>query len=374
MRWLLLIFCLTHTSLRADIDASIEKGVHFLIENQNEDGSWGSAKKTKGITIYAPIPGAHHAFRMASTCLALSGLVAHEKECPEASESIENAEAWLFKNHEAVRRATGESLYNVWAHSYGLRAFTDLYLRDRKNQERYLKAAQCHYDSLLKYELLGGGWSYYNVGQELGGLSTKSPSGSNNSFLTATALSAIFYTRAHLPISINEKQLSLSYKSLLRQRLPDGSFLYGEYMRSRPRVPANRPAGSLARTPAAQNALLSHAPNSVKPEELDEWISRFIERHGFLANAKKRPLPHESPFQISGYYYYYGHFYVSEVMRFLPMEKIKIYMPPLVEILIKAQEKNGSWWDFPLYDYHQAYGTGYALQALANYKKEDSEY
>jgi len=26
---------------------------------------------------------------------------------------------------------------------------------------------------------------------------------------------------------------------------------------------------------------------------------------------------------------------------------------------------DGSWWDYPLYDYHQAYGTGYSLMALA---------
>ncbi len=34
-------------------------------------------------------------------------------------------------------------------------------------------------------------------------------------------------------------------------------------------------------------------------------------------------------------------------------------------ILLERQEKDGSWWDYPLYDYHQAYGTGYALMALA---------
>jgi hypothetical protein len=30
------------------------------------------------------------------------------------------------------------------------------------------------------------------------------------------------------------------------------------------------------------------------------------------------------------------------------------------------QEKDGSWWDYPLYDYHQAWGTGMAVSALVH--------
>jgi hypothetical protein len=28
------------------------------------------------------------------------------------------------------------------------------------------------------------------------------------------------------------------------------------------------------------------------------------------------------------------------------------------------QEKDGSWWDYPLYDYHQTWGTAMAVSAL----------
>jgi hypothetical protein len=34
-------------------------------------------------------------------------------------------------------------------------------------------------------------------------------------------------------------------------------------------------------------------------------------------------------------------------------------------LIISKQEKNGSWWDYPLYNYHYAYGTGYALATLS---------
>ena len=45
------------------IYSAIDRGVRFLIEDQNSNGSWGSPTRTKGLNIYAPVPGAHHAFR-----------------------------------------------------------------------------------------------------------------------------------------------------------------------------------------------------------------------------------------------------------------------------------------------------------------------
>ena len=47
------------------IEESIRRGVNFLLARQNKNGSWGSARNTKGLNITAPVPGAHHAFRSA---------------------------------------------------------------------------------------------------------------------------------------------------------------------------------------------------------------------------------------------------------------------------------------------------------------------
>ena len=53
------------------IYSAIDRGVRFLIEDQNSNGSWGSPTRTKGLNIYAPVPGAHHAFRAATTSLGI---------------------------------------------------------------------------------------------------------------------------------------------------------------------------------------------------------------------------------------------------------------------------------------------------------------
>jgi hypothetical protein len=57
---------------KAEIEESISRGVAFLLESQRPGGSWGSPTRTKGLNIYAPVPGAHHAFEAATTSLCLS--------------------------------------------------------------------------------------------------------------------------------------------------------------------------------------------------------------------------------------------------------------------------------------------------------------
>src|SRR5215207_1862298 len=67
----------------AQLEKSIERGIYFLLEDQNRDGSWGTARNTKDLNIFAPVPGAHHAFRCGVTALCVealidSGLVSHD--------------------------------------------------------------------------------------------------------------------------------------------------------------------------------------------------------------------------------------------------------------------------------------------------------
>ena len=58
---------------RKAIEKSIRRGVDFLLKRQNKNGSWGSARRPND--LFAPVPGAHHAFRTAVTSLCLSALI-----------------------------------------------------------------------------------------------------------------------------------------------------------------------------------------------------------------------------------------------------------------------------------------------------------
>jgi len=348
----------------ASINASIARGVDFLIGHQNPDGSWGSATRTKNINIYAPLPGAHHAYRAGASGLALAGLLDAADPRPTAKAAIEKAAAWTARELPKLRRADPTTTYNVWGHAYGLRAISRLYQRETVAEKKaeWARLAQEQVDLANRFEDINGGWGYLDV---FDNLTTQKPSGIPTSFTTATMLLAMDQARTIMGVNLSEKLIQHSLVSLNAQRTPDFSYAYSFNHRMRPRTDINRPAGSLARSQACNAALRVFGEKAVTDEVLTTWSDRFLAREGFLSNVRKRPIPHEGAFHIAGYFYYYGIYYFTESVRLLPKDKHAAYAKRLAEILLDRQEKDGSWWDYPLYDYHQPYGTGYTLMALA---------
>ncbi|MGB1129183.1 MAG: hypothetical protein ACPG4K_03965 [Haloferula sp.] len=346
------------------IQTSLREGVDFLVRSQNKNGSWGGPTRTKGLNIYAPIPGAHHAFRAGASGLALAGLIDSGDQRPETQEAIAKGAAWMEENLPKLRRADQTTTYNVWGHAYGLRAITALHRLATEDTERskWRALAQGQFDLLYRYEDLNGGWGYLDV---FDGFTTQRPSGITTSFTTATVLLAMHEAAEAMDLTIDEKVLKSSIASIVRQRTPDFSYVYSHDHRKVPRRPINRPAGSLARSQACNAALRAFGDEAVTDAVIETWADRFIEREGFLSIGRKRPVPHETHFQISGYFYYYGIYYFAESVGFLPDERRAHHAEKLAEVLLHRQEKDGSWWDYPLYDYHQPYGTGYSLTALA---------
>ncbi|MCW1921945.1 hypothetical protein OKA05_05235 [Luteolibacter arcticus] len=346
------------------IAASIRRGVDFLIEDQNENGSWGGATRTKGLNIYAPLPGAHHAFRAGASGLALSGLIDSGDTRPETLAAIAKGGAWMEAELPKLRRADQTTTYNAWGHAYGMRALTRLYqtAKDDAAKEKWKRLAQEQSDLANRYMDLNGGWGYLDI---YDGLATQKPTGITTCFTTATVLLAMREARDVMGIKLDEKIVKASLASIERQRTPDFSYVYSHSHIYRPRVPINRPAGSLARSQACNATLRAFGEVKVTDAIVDEWANRFIEREGFLSIGRKRPVPHETHFQISGYFYYYGIFYFTESVEFLPPAQQPAHAAKLAKVILHRQEKDGSWWDYPLYDYHQPYGTGYSLMALS---------
>jgi hypothetical protein len=126
----------------------------------------------------------------------------------------------------------------------------------------------------------------------------------------------------------------------------------------------NRPGGSLGRSQACNIALRVWGDNKITDKVLDTWLHRLFARNGWLSIGRKRPIPHEAWFQVAGYFYYYGHYYAALCIEDLPGEQQGLFQSHMVQTIIPKQEKDGSWWDYPLYDYHQPYGTAFALMTL----------
>ncbi|MDG1139521.1 MAG: terpene cyclase/mutase family protein [Opitutales bacterium] len=339
---------------------AIDQGCNFLLKNQNSNGSWGSATKTKGLNIYAPIPGSHRAFRMAVSALSISALLKTKARCEDFKECINKGTNFLLQELPNLRRATPMAIYNIWSHAYGIQALCLLYskTKDPKTKQQIHGVIQQQVNMLEKYESIDGGWGYYDF-RAL----TKKPSGSSISFVNATGLVAL-KDAEKVGIEVPLKLVTRAISAIHRQKLPDYSYLYGEYLKYRPRRGINRPAGSLGRSHACNYALHIWEDPSIDTQVHLLCLDRLFARNGWLDVARKRPIPHESWFAVAGYFFYYGHMYASHCITTLPSQERQTYQIKMVDTLTPLQEKDGSWWDFPLYNYHKPYGTAMAILSL----------
>jgi len=349
-----------------EIEAALARGVDFLLETQMKQGAWGSARRTKQLNVYAPVPGSHHAFRTAVTSLVLMALLESRDQFdgPRRTEmelAVDQGQAWLLEHADDLRRAEAEALYNVWGHSYAIHAIVRLHERAAENrtfEAQLIKLLEYQVDRLRRYQSINGGWGYYDMAAH-----TQRPSSSSISFTTATALIAL-QEAEQLGVKFPEKRLQLAIDSILRQRFPDFAYAYGEYLKMAPRYGINRPAGSLGRSQACNLALRLYGDEHITDGVLRTWLNRLYARNGWLSIGRKYPIPHESHFAVAGYFYYYGHFYAAMCIDQLPAADRPHFQDHLAHILLPLQEKDGSWWDFPLYNYHQQYGTAMAICSL----------
>lgn len=349
-----------------ELSKSIERGVKFLLADQRPDGAWGSAEKSKSMNLYAPPPGSHDAFRAATTSLAVLALIessphVRASERPAVERAIDRGASWLEQHLSELKRATPDVLYNVWGHAYAIQCLVALHERaagDTERQATYKELAQHQAEMLARYSYVGGGWSYYDF---LAG--TQTPGDAAFSFSTASVLLAL-KDGEKIGVEFPERLTKKAIASLLRQQKPDFSYAYGEYLRMQPMLPINVPAGSLGRSQTCNLALRKCGDRRITDEVLKTWLDRLFARNDWLSFGRKRPLPHESHFQVSGYFYYYGHWYAALCIDELPAAERPHFQDHMAHILLPLQEKDGSWWDYPLFNYHQQYGTAMALMTL----------
>jgi len=355
---------------RALVLAAMSRGVDFLLEKQNKDGSWGSATRAKDLNIYAPVPGAHDAFRMGTTSLAISALIEirrdisqdlSEDRAERIDRAIERSERWLMERLPNLRRATGDAIYNVWGHGYGLKALVRMHERRSENDPSREEIAQLiakQFESLQRYESVDGGWGYYDFRYH-----SARPTSDSTSFTTASILVGL-YEAKQIGVVPPQRLVDRAVDSIKRQQKPDYSYLYAEDQKFRPMNGINRPGGSLGRTQSCNLSLRLWGDEAINDNVVKHWLWRLYLRNGWLDIGRKRPVPHESWFQVAGYFYYYGHYYAAMSMELLPVGERAPYQAMLAELMLDRQEANGAWWDYPLYDYHEAYGTSYALMTL----------
>lgn len=343
---------------KVSVQRAVDEAAAFLVAGQNADGSFGSHTSGRTYEVLASVPGSLQAFRAASTALCWMGL----RDAGAGGEAARTAErralAWLAQ-HARVKRQNGGELYNVWALAYGLRAVSQA-LADKAPGAppgKLRDLARSLVDALRRYQMLDGGWGYYDFD-----LPTFPPNYTSMSFTTGTVLVALDQARK-AGVMVPRSMVERGVRSVRRLRKEDGSYVYGTYLRYRPAMGVNRVKGSLMRTPVCHLALHLHGGH-VGAGELVKGLEDLRRHHRFAVAGLRRPVPHESWYQVSGYFYLYGHMYAAMCLEHVPEESAARLWPAVVRGVLKCRQPEGSFWDYPLYGYHRFYGTGYALMAL----------
>jgi len=336
-----------------------DKGVDWLIANQNDDGTWGTFASARPYEVTLGTQASHDGFGMATSALATLALHEPSKTDPAAFAAMVKGLDHLL-TQQSPARATGGIFYDTWAHTYILQCVAVLY-RDERLADRVPEMAEVierEIDLLADRQAADGGWCYYDFGH-----SRATPTGMlSTSFNTASVLIAFDEARRS-GFDAPAEVVADAVASLARLRFPGGGYAYSFAHRNRPMGAPNRVQGSIGRAQVCNLALYRYHAG-VTGDDLELGLRQLREWHHYILIGKGRPIPHEGWYATAGYYFMFGHYYAGLVIEDLPDGPRQDHAKWLATTLRDLQDDGDTWFDFPVYGYGHAYGTAFGVLAL----------
>ncbi len=347
----------------AEVRAGTGRAVEFLLRAQKPDGAWGGPQNAV-YTFTGDVwsnPETHRAWTVATTGLCVEALLRGESSTAEL-ESARRGVEYLLAN-AAVGRPNEWDTMNNWAYIYGLQglaaAYADEGLRDWPRRAEIEPLAAQLVRKLEFHQSLNGGWGYL----EFDGPRTAQPQWAT-SFMTAAGVIAM-QDAAAAGLAHDDDMLRRALSAVRQCRLPNGAFTYSVPAIADPRHSEwiDQVKGSLSRIQVC-NLALKRGGDPISAEQLRTGLRQFFAHHRFLDIARNRPIPHETYYFNSGYFYFFGHYYAARVIELLPAGQRDEWWRRLQFETLKSQQADGSMWDYDMHAYGKAYGTGYALSLL----------
>ncbi len=350
------------TISKETVRTAINRGVDFLLSDQNADGSWGGPHDS--ITTWSgPVwanPETHRAWKAGTTGLCVAAL-AEVGASEEALAAMDRAVEYLVANAD-VKRPNEWDTMNNWAYIYGLQGLATAYEHERYQstplRTRMGEALARHLTNIARFQSVNGGWGYLEFDRPR----TRRPQWAT-SFMTASAVVALEVAKRQ-GLDVDQKVIDRAARLVQGCRLPNGAYTYR--VRTVPNLHSeyiDQVKGSLSRIQVCQAALLMTG-RDIPIEDRRFGLSHFFRDHRFLEIAMHKPVPHEAYYYNSGYFYFYGHYYASLVIEGLSAEDRAAYWPKLQHEILKTQQKDGSMWDYDVHRYDRPYGVAFGIMAL----------
>ena len=333
-------------------------GLDFLVRTQNKDGSWGShdpvIANLKDFGFSTSNPGSNDAVRLACTAICAQALMETPNRTPPQQAALNKAQEALLDTAKFAYHKNEN--FNIWGYCYKLDFLTSWLARDDSKpfRERIRAAAMVCINGAIRYQQHEGGWGYY-----------ASPNNDFDSMSFTTANFIIGLQRAkELGLPVKDGLIEDATEILSQMRVPDGSFVYSSGHRRRPTSMLAK-LGSGSRTVVA--ALGLHAVGRLDQKDIKTSLDVFQEGENYLEDGRKLITPHTAAHQISGYFFFYGYNYATELATLLGEDYPVKRWDRLAWTMIRTQEDDGRWWDTPMANYGDKYATGFALLSLQRY-------
>ena len=341
--------------------AAQARGLAWTLANQRPDGSFGTFESPRAREIYLDTQASHRAFHTATTALVCWSLVVPARTDPACSAALLRGLTWLEAQGE-VGRASGNTFYSVWTHTYLLELASAILADPARTADHQAWRAILEREVQVarREQSAEGGWAYYDfnhVGQN--------PSGhESTSFNTGAMIESLLNARTQ-GADIPAGTIADALTCMERMRIPSGSFAYGTYAELNVAGDYNKVSGASGRLQVCNLALFRSDAKGTDGETLLRGVELLRERHFYIEIARGRVMPHEAFYRNSGYYYFFGHYYCARVLQLAPAgPRRDLLVRWLAEQMAIDQNRDGSWFDYPLYGYGFAYATGFAMRTL----------
>lgn len=338
--------------------ASRRRGIEYLLENQNPDGSFGShdpvLAELADFGFQLKNRGSQDGVRIACTALSAQALLELRPRSKRAQAALDRAIEVLLDT-DKIAYEPGEG-FNTWGYGYKLEFLGQLLRAPeaKGREQRILAAARSCVAGLRKFQLHQGGWSYY--------------AGVLNDFESMSFNTAVFVMALHRmkdeDVGVVPGMVEDAAAIVEAQRVPDGSYLYSSSHIGRGgSILMNLGAGGRA----AVCELAMHQVGRSDEDQLARAIDVFRAGENYLEKGRKLIIPHSAPHAVSGYFFFYGYYYAAEAMVRLGERIDRRRWDRHAWQMIRTQEEDGRWWDTASGHYGDKWGTAFALLTLGRY-------
>lgn len=299
----------------AKIEASIQRGLQFLVRSQNRDGSWRGS-------------GGYGVYPTAMTALAGMALIG-SGSTPTRSKhwrAVRKATDFLVKAAQpsGLITAPAEEGRSMYGHGFATMFLAQVYgmEEDAARQERLHRVLSKAVDVIVRSQSSYGGW-YYTP-----------DSGFDEGSVTVTQLQALRACR-NSGIAVPIKAIEQAVGYIKKSANSDGGIAYS----------ARNRGGSRPAITAAAVAVLYSAGKYDDPMADKAFV--YAVRH--------------LPISSSGGHHYYAHLYLAQACYQKGGEDWAKYYPKMAEWLMGQQRSDGSWMGDGV---GTTYGTSIALTIL----------